>query len=360
MTYVANPTDGTRPLDSDDASGGAAELRALKAYVQGLITGGSSFNGYSWQGFRNNVINGNFDLWQRGASLASGTGARFLADRWFDDSLGTTYTPSRQVHTLGQTAVPLEPTFFSRTVVASVAGAGNYCLKIQRIESVRTFAGQTATFSFYAKADAIKDIAIEFVQSFGTGGSPSATINGIGVTRKTLGTEFQLFSVTVAIPSITGKTIGTNGNDYLACTIWFDAGSNFNARTGSLGQQSGTFDISQVQFEPGGSVTPFELLPRNILLEGCQRYYEQLRIGGTNGAISAAGQILGVLGYYKTTKRAAPTVALIAGTDTQTAFPAGVASFFDVRTDVVGAFKTATAANNNASWFQTIEVIAEL
>ena len=39
----------------------------------------------------------------------------------------------------------------------------------QRIEGVRTFAGQTITVSFYAKADAVKNINIELRQDFGTG-----------------------------------------------------------------------------------------------------------------------------------------------------------------------------------------------
>ena len=111
--------------------------------------------------FRNKIINGNFDYWQRGTSTST---AGYLADRWYTNSAGSTFTSSRQSFTLGQTAVPNEPTYFHRTVVTSVAGTGNQVVTYQKIESVRTLAGQTSTLSFWAKADASKNIAVEYVQ----------------------------------------------------------------------------------------------------------------------------------------------------------------------------------------------------
>ncbi len=266
MTYVANPSDPSVPLDGDDASGGAAELRALKGYIQGLISGGSSFKGYAWQGFRNKLINGNFDLWRKGIGTAGpGVLNSVLADGWRDQSNGTNITPSQQFFALGQTAVPYEPAIFHRTVVASVANVNNFATMTQRVEGVRTFAGQQSTLSFYAKADAARPMAIEFFQEFGVGGSPNPTIVGIGVQKINLTTSWQLFTFQGTMPSIAGKTIGTTANtDFVGITLWFDAGANFNSRTNSLGQQSGTFDIAQVQWEPGGSQTPFELLPPEI------------------------------------------------------------------------------------------------
>ena len=222
--------------------------------------------------FRNKIINGNFDIWQRGTSLGSGTGTRFLADRFLNTSIGSTYTASRQLFTNGQTDVPNNPDYFHRTVVNSVAGNGNNCVLAQRIESVKTLAGKTATLSFYAKADSNKSIAVGFAQEFGTGGSPSSVVNGIGVQKFNLTTFWQKFTVTANIPSISGKTIGTDSDDDLQITFWFDAGSDFDFRTDSLGQQSGTFDIAQVQLEEGSVATPFEVRPIGTELALCQRY----------------------------------------------------------------------------------------
>ncbi len=239
--------------------------------------------------FRNKIINGNFDIWQRGTSLDFGTSLRFLADRFSNNSIGSTYTASQQLFTNGQTDVPNSPYYYHRTVVSSVFGNGNYCALQQRIESVKTFSNSTATLSFYAKADSNKSISVEFVQSFGTGGSPSSNVEGIGVQKLNITSSWQKFTVTVNIPSISSKTIGTDNNDSLVLVLFFDAGSNYNSRTDSLGQQSGTFDIAQVQLEEGSVATPFENRPIGTELALCQRYCLSISQDGINSRHIGSG-----------------------------------------------------------------------
>jgi hypothetical protein len=140
----------------------------------------TSINGGPLAGFRNAIINGNFDIWQRGTSFSNPIGGAYLADRWLHgfDGTGSTRTISRQSFTLGQTDVPNEPTYFLG-YNQSVAGTGATVTNIQqRIEDVRTFAGQQVTLSFYAKAaSAITLPEIVIQQGFGTGGSPSSIVN---------------------------------------------------------------------------------------------------------------------------------------------------------------------------------------
>lgn len=235
-------------------------------------------------GFRNAIINGNFDHWQRATSHStSGYGS---ADRWANTIVGSGCTISRQSFTVGQTDVPGNPRFHLRAVVTSVAGANNYAVLTQSIEEVRTFSGQTVTVSFWAKADTARPIAVELVQLFGAGGS--TMVSGLGTTKVTLSTTWQLITVTTTLPSISGKTIGTD--DSIALNIWFDAGSSFNSRTNTLGQQSGTFDISRVQIEPGTIATPFEVRPLATGLALCSRYgqWVPFNIGFSAYAASAA------------------------------------------------------------------------
>jgi hypothetical protein len=222
---------------------------------------------------RNYIINGNFDIWQRGTSLGSGSGVRVLADRWINSSVST-YTASRQTFSLGQTDVPNEPTYFHRKVVTSSSGAADFTQLLQFIEDVRTLAGKTATLSFWAKADATKNIALELQQGFGTGGSPSTNVPTY-LGQVTLTTTWQKFTVTTTVPSISGKTLGTDGphTSFLRLTFWLEAGSDFNARTGSLGNQSGTFDFAQVQLEEGPIARPFQVKSLAEELRDCQRYY---------------------------------------------------------------------------------------
>lgn len=259
---------------STNVSINATSISVGNSTVNTVISNGNiSINGSNVspvQSFRNKIINGNFDIWQRGTSTS--INGAYCADRWNMGSSGSTFTTSLQSFTVGQTDVPNEPFYFHRTVVTSSAGASNYVLLQQPIESVRTFAGKTVTLSFYAKANASKNISLEFMQYFGTGGSPSATVNTIGVTTFALTTTWTKYTVTVSIPSISGKTIGSNGNDYLSCVFWFNAGSTYNSRTNSLGQTSGTYDISQVQLEEGSVATPFEMRPIAMELTLCQRY----------------------------------------------------------------------------------------
>jgi len=254
----------------------------------------------------NYLINGKFGIWQRGTSLTAGTGKRYLADRFFTDSTGSTVAPSRQTFTLGQTDVVGNPTYFHESVVASSAGAGNYAKQVHRIEGVSQFSGQTVTLSFYGKADASKNIAIEFVQNFGTGGSPSAEVTAIGVTTKALTTSWQKHTVTVTLPSVSTKTLGSNSDDYLSVGIWFDAGSSFNSRTNSLGQQSGTFDIAMMKLESGSVATPF--YDKNIGNDFslCQRYYQESTVLGN--ADTSSSTFAGGSWLMPVEMRASPTL----------------------------------------------------
>jgi hypothetical protein len=282
----------------------------------------ASINNGPLAGMRNAIINGNFDIWQRGTSFtANGYGV----DRWFNAINGSTCTMSRQSFTLGQTGVLGEPTYFCRMAVTSVAGTNNFVFLEQKVEGVRTFANQQVTVSFWAKADATKNISVQLVQVFGTGGSPSADVS-FGVTKVSIGTGWQKVTVTATVPSISGKTLGTDNNDTLQLRIWFDGGSAQNANTDTLGQQSGTFDIAQVQVEPGPIATTFERRPIGTELSLCQRYYE---VSEVNRSIFS-GNVTSGQGYranvgYQTAKRASATVTLDDGGEASN-FPATVGS----------------------------------
>jgi hypothetical protein len=238
--------------------------------AQNLASLGQLFSTQSLM-FRNKIINGNFDIWQRGGSLSNAVNNAYLADRWYNGASGTSTSISAQAFVVGQTDVPNGPRYFHRVGVSSVAGAGNYSYLSQAIEGVAQFSGQTVTLTFWAKADAAKNIAIEFIQNFGAGGS--AAVLGLGSQLIPLTTVWKKFKVQVALPSISGKTLGTANTDSLQFIFWMDAGSSVAARTASLGQQSGTFDFSQVQIEVGTVDSLFEVRPPGLELLLCQRYF---------------------------------------------------------------------------------------
>ena len=268
-------------------------------------------------GRRNYLINGNFDMWQYATSqTSSGYGSD---DRWNNQNSGSTKTHSRITCTDTERAL-FNAQAFSRTVVSSVTGTGNFVAKQQYIEDVTKLAGKTVTLSFWAKANASKNISVEFTQRFGTGGAPSSTVSGISVQKFTLTTTWQKFTKTVTLPSIVGKTLGTDGvhTTITEVTFWFDAGSDLNSRTASLGQQSGTFDIAQVKIEDGSVATdgwhPYggEFGGE---IQACQRYYEVLGTGsfGTVDTVTTS-RYYGTV--FKVTKRTIPSMSLLSGTIT--------------------------------------------
>lgn len=250
-----------------------------------------------WNPYRNDVINGNFDFWQRGTSqTTSGYGSD---DRFTNLHSGSTKTHSQQTFTLGQTSVPGNPKYYSRTVVTSVSGSGNYALKEHRIENVSRRNGKIVTLTFYAKADAAKNIAVELKQNFGTTGSPSADVIGIGSQLIALTTSWTKYSLKISVPSVSGKTLGSDGNDYLAIVFWFDAGTSFASRAASLGQQSGTFDLARISLVEGNATQEDDPFTSRFIgqeLTMCQRFYQassgyvNIRSAGYSANVRAYGQ----------------------------------------------------------------------
>jgi len=312
-TAPSNPSDGELWWNTD-----ANKLYIYYAdtdssqWVQATTPGAAGANGTDGATpGRNKIINGNFDVWQYGTSF---TASGFTADRWHLTNIGTSSTFTQQVFTLGQTDVPDNPANYVRGVVSSVTGAGNTSVLKQKIENVRTFQGQTVTLSFYAKADAVKNIAVDLYQNFGTSGSPSTSVY-ITPQKFALSTTWTKYTKTFTIPSITGKTLGTDNNDFLQLSFWLDAGSDFNSRTDTLGHQSGTFEFAQVQLESGSSATDFEHKSIGETIQDCKRYYiKDLKIGG-GGYATGSGQTARAMTSctFPVEMRASPTVNVTIG-----------------------------------------------
>jgi hypothetical protein len=223
---------------------------------------------------KNKIINGDFYINQR--AFTSSTSGGYGLDRWSAVVADGTVTYSVQTFTVGAAPVTgYEGKNFARLVTTGQTLSTAQARLFQAIEDVRTFANQTVTISFWAKAaTGTPKMAIELNQDFGTGGSPSAAVaNYAG--QVTLSTSWVRYSLTLAIPSISGKTIGTTTPGGLFLQMWGSAGSSFNARTGSLGIQSNTFDIWGVQVESGSTATAFQTASGTIQgeLAACQRYY---------------------------------------------------------------------------------------
>jgi hypothetical protein len=225
---------------------------------------------------KNAIINGDFAINQR--NFTSNTAdSSYNFDRWTQQSFGGTYTLTPQTFTPGTAPVATyEGRKYLQAITASQSAAGHLAVVTQRIEDVTRFAGTTVTISFFAKADTgTPKIGVELFQSFGTGGSPSSGVSAPGGTV-TLSTSWARYSVSIAVPSISGKTLGTTANtSYLEFNLWQSAGANYNARASSIGIQNFTASYWGVQVEYGSVATYFTTATGTIQgeLAACQRYY---------------------------------------------------------------------------------------
>lgn len=251
-----------------------------------------SLNGGQLAGFRNKIINGNMDIAQRGTAAVTTTGVYGPADRYTSYNGGDTFSTTIAEFVSGDTLYDTGGArYYTSIAVTSVAGAGNYIIFLQTIENVRLLAGQTVTVSFWAKAaSGTPLIGLEIVQVFGSGGSPSAPVTGIGQSV-TLSTTWTKYIKTFTLDSLNGKTIGTDVNSsHTDLNFWLDSGATYNTRSGSIGQASKTVSIAQVQLEIGTVATPFEQRPIVLELALCQRYLPCFVSNGSTNTPLSVGQ----------------------------------------------------------------------
>jgi hypothetical protein len=224
---------------------------------------------------KNKIINGDFNINQRGFSSTSNTNA-YSFDRWYTRTAGDgTVTHSLQTFTPGTAPVAgYEGTNYARIVTSGqTSTVSNAAMWRQYIEDVRTFAGQTVTISFWAKAaSGTPFINTYLLQAPGTGGSGGGSAIG---TKQAITTSWARYSFTVNVPSLSGVTIGTSSSLLLSLVV--SAGTNVLT---DFFIQNNTFDIWGVQVEAGSNATAFQTATGNPASElaACQRYYQV--IGG--------------------------------------------------------------------------------
>lgn len=244
-------------------------------------TVGQQYNGYVWDGTAwdstsaqpislsttapgyNYVINGGFDIWQRGTSF-NGATYNYTADRW---------EVVRGAFTAGAT--------FSRQ--ASGLTGAQYCMRVQRdsgntsTQYITTYtafetstsiplAGKTVTLSFYARAGANLSSSINYSLRTGTGTDQGAHISWTNESFvinnvQTLSAGWVRYFATAVVPSNSTQL-----------------GVNFTyTPTGTAGAAD-YFEVTGVQLEEGGAATAFRRNAPSIQAElaACQRYYYRI------------------------------------------------------------------------------------
>jgi hypothetical protein len=238
---------------------------------------------------KNFLINGNFDVWQRGTSFSGAVSVfnagLYTVDRWLTSLNGTggTFTVSQQPITYD---IPNFPSYFLRSACSVAATGSSTCFMEQRIENVITVYNTNCTFSFYAKGTGTLP-TIEVIQNFGSGGAASVTTTV--ASNISLSGTWTKYAYVLTVPSIAGKAIGAN--NYIAARFNLPLNSTYS------------FDLSQVQLELGTTSTTFQRKPFATELALCQRYFGSV----TTQVPATASPAKGV--FYKTSMRTAAAIA---------------------------------------------------
>jgi hypothetical protein len=257
---------------------------------------------------KNAVINGGFDVWQRGTSFAVPTNYNsYTADRFvaYRSGLNTGATISRQL-TNDTTNLPniqycLRYQRDSGNTATGDLALLNGCETANSIQ----FAGKVVSFSFYARAGANYSATSNLLQlrvdsgtgtdqNIGTGYTGQATLISASAT---LTTTWQRFTFTGTVPA-TAKEIG-----------WYV----FESPTGTAGAND-YYEITGVQLELGAVATPFSRAGGSIggELALCQRYY--FRAGGSAAYERLSTMAVGASSTSLTATLAPPVTMRVAPT----------------------------------------------
>jgi hypothetical protein len=236
-------------------------------------------SGSSYVAGKNFVINGGFDIWQRGTSFASAANI-YTTDRWLIYRSGANLTTSR-VATGDTTNLPniQYATRLQRTASSTNLDVVYFMNMFETVNTI-PLVGQTVTLSFYARRGANYSPTSNILNaSVRTGtGTDQNWISGYTgeatplTTNATLTTTWQRFTVS--------GTIATTANEL---TVLFSY-----TPTGTAGAAD-LVEITGVQLEVSASATAFSRACGTIQgeLAACQRYY--WRGSGSQGINAVLG-----------------------------------------------------------------------
>ena len=320
-----------------DVQAFAANLAAFAALV-GAINKIPYFTGAGQLGLadlfsnRNILINGDFNIWQRGTSFVSVIDQQYTVDRWVYRKISTTavhdISRSTDVPTVAQAGRKFNYSVLidCQTIDASISST-DIVVFFQRIEGYNflAIAQKTFTFGFWVKATKTGIYCVSFTSGAGDYGYVAEyTINASDT--------WEYKKIIVPATPSAGAWNYTNGTA-LNAVFCLAAGSNYQTtpnawqngdfsatsnQVNSCDNAANNFRLCGVQLEEGSVSTPFEQRSIQQQLELCQRYYEKSydlgtfpgTASNTNGYISsrAASTDIDISVPFKVKKRTVPTV----------------------------------------------------
>lgn len=288
---------------------------------------------------KNELINGDFGIWQRGVGLTgantagttgyTGNSNTYFADRWLRVSQSATgannpftgkcggtsrafdFKLDRGVFDRKQTVVEGHPDYYAiiRGAITYAGGTNSneWSRVEQRIEDCTSFAGEVMTVSFYARGSETGDCHVAWIQNLAgtTGAAPGVTFGGnyvashpLGVsghefitpiTDFRVGTDWARYNFAFFSPEISNAAGASGGNHSVQRGISADHFTSVAFYTQLTGLPDGThkninfgndLHLSQVKLERGNVATAFNRVNPNEELRRCQRFYQTSYVYG--------------------------------------------------------------------------------
>ena len=211
-----------------------------------------------YSGFKNYIINGGFDIWQRGESFSPGSSNFFTADRWVLDCVGAAsgLSASKQPGLVGKNSL-----YIVRT-------GGVYMQAYQMVENQGNLSNKTFTFSALVRS--VNNGTVKF-----------------NIADGRAATNFMYTQTPVALEAnIPKEIVFTTQLGQVSADALF---------VGIVTTCTGLY-IEAVQMEEGSVATPFEHRPFGLELSLCERYFKSNReyIGsGTPSSFVTVSSIFG-------------------------------------------------------------------
>ena len=282
--------DGEVFIPSGATFGDLESQIALKAPLASpALTGTPTINGVNvsgYSGFKNYIINGNFDIWQRGTGPF--TNFNYGADRWI---------------VYNDTATMSSSSTSSNGVQKRIA-------HIQNVTAGKGFLGQ-----------AIELPLVGFGHPFVVGKKFTVSVRYSSTTKirpllifrnGVVGANPVELDSSMTSPAYKG---GSGVDETVSWTFTVDgtAASTNTCLVLSLIAESNASHVYmyQVQLEEGSVATPFEHRPYGLELSLCQRYYQVFNLGLYNN-LSITTTLGGAISF-PTPMRVIPTLGLIFG-----------------------------------------------
>ena len=251
---------------------------------------------------KSTIINGNFDVWQRGTTFSSPANTAYTADRWNNGgSAGGTTTISQQT-----TGVPVGSQYCMRTAYGA---ASSYSSKAQILETSTSAKlwGKTVTASVKLRRNA------SFATTLKLSIQKSVTIDA-----STASTWVNIADLTVANASL---PTGTTSADWYSLSVTAAIPNDGTANSiriliseGAAGASGAYWEMAQAMLEIGSVVTPFQTASGSIggELALCQRYYYRTSSTVAFGALAStawaqSATLTEALVKLPVTMRVAPT-----------------------------------------------------